>query len=103
MPAPVLNLGATVLCSHGGEATALSPDRRVLVTGQPAVTIASRYVVAGCGLPVEPCATGQWLTGAGRVLAGGTPVAVQSGASTCMPSMAPMVAVAVQSRVTAGG
>ena len=100
---PVLNLGATVLCSHGGQATALSPDRRVLVTGQPAVTVSSRYVVAGCGLPLNPCATGQWLTGATRVLAGGSPLAVQSGASVCTPSMAPMVAVAVQPRVTAAG
>ncbi len=102
MPAPVLNLGATVVCSHGGQATPLSPHRRVLVTGQPAATIASRYVVVGCPL-TPPCAVGQWLTGATRVLVGGSPLAVQSGASTCMPSGAPMLPVAVQSRVTAGG
>jgi hypothetical protein len=104
MPAPVLHLGATVLCSHAGQATPLSPFPRVLVSGQPAVTIASPYAVAGCSLSTTstpPCVTGQWLAGAVRVLAGGVPVATMLGSSTCMPTGAPMMPVAAQARVLA--
>jgi hypothetical protein len=104
MPAPVLHLGATVLCSHAGQATPLSPFPRVLVSGQPAVTIASPYAVAGCSLSTTstpPCVTGQWLAGAVRVLAGGVPVATMLGSSTCIPTGAPMMPVAAQARVLA--
>lgn len=104
MPAPVLHLGATVLCSHAGQATPLSPFPRVLLSGQPAVTIASPYAVAGCSLSTTstpPCVTGQWLAGAVRVLAGGVPVATMLGSSTCIPTGAPMMPVAAQARVLA--
>ncbi|MGI6853759.1 hypothetical protein [Mesorhizobium sp. 1B3] len=104
MPAPVLHLGATVLCSHAGQATPLSPFPRVLLSGQPAITIASPYAVAGCSLSTTstpPCVTGQWLAGAVRVLAGGVPVATMLGSSTCIPTGAPMMPVAAQARVLA--
>lgn len=104
MPAPVLHLGATVLCSHAGQATPLSPFPRVTLSGQPAVTLASPYAVAGCALtgsPNPPCATGQWLAGAARVLAGGVPLATMAGASVCMPTGTPMLPVVAQTRVLA--
>lgn len=104
MPAPVLHLGATVMCSHVGQALPLSPFPRVLVSGQPVVTLASPYAIAGCaltGTPNPPCVTGQWLTGAVRVLAGGAPLATMAGASTCIPTGTPMVPVAAQPRVLA--
>ena len=72
MPAPILHLGATVLCTHAGQATPLAPFPRVLLSGQPAVTLTSPYAVAGCalsGTPSPPCVTGQWIMGAARVLA----------------------------------
>jgi uncharacterized Zn-binding protein involved in type VI secretion len=104
MPGPVVHLGATVLCSHAGQATPTTPFARVLVNGQPVVTVATPYVVAGCaltGTSAPPCATGQWLVGVTRVLAGGVPVAVQSGTSTCVPTGTPMLPVVVQPRVVA--
>lgn len=104
MPAPVLHLGATVLCSHAGQATPLAPFPRVLLSGQPAVTLASPYAVAGCaltGTPNPPCVTGQWLTGAVRVLAGGAPLATLAGSSTCIPTGTPMLPVMAQARVLA--
>ncbi|MBB4842914.1 hypothetical protein HNP55_001429 [Paucibacter oligotrophus] len=104
MPAPILHLGATVLCSHAGQAQPLAPFPRVLVSGQPVVTLASPYAIAGCALtgsPNPPCATGQWLTGALRVLAGGTPVATQAGSSTCIPTGTPMLPLVAQVRVLA--
>ena len=74
MPGPIVHLGATVICSHGGQATPIAPFPRVLVSGQPIATLASPYVVAGCPFPPVsggPCVTAQWMVGATRVLAGG--------------------------------
>jgi len=104
MPGPVLHVGATVLCAHAGQATPGTPFPRVLVGGQPVITLASPYVVAGCaftGTPNPPCATAQWVAGALRVLAGGTPVALASGSSTCVPTGTPLLPAAVQARVVA--
>jgi hypothetical protein len=50
MPAPVLHLGATVLCTHAGQATPLAPFPRVTVSGQPVVTLTSPYAIAACAL-----------------------------------------------------
>ena len=104
MPAPILHLGATVLCTHTGQATPLAPFPRVTLSGQPLVTIASPYAVAGCaltGTPTPPCVTGQWLMGATRVLAGGVPVATLAGSSVCIPTGTPMLALLAQTRVLA--
>jgi uncharacterized Zn-binding protein involved in type VI secretion len=76
----------------------------VLLSGQPVVTLASPYVVTGCALTgtgAPPCVTGQWLTGAVRVLAGGVPVATMVGTSTCIPSGTPMLPLSAQTRVLA--
>ena len=104
MPAPILHLGASVLCTHAGQATPLAPFPRVLLSGQPAVTLASPYAIAGCaltGTPAPPCVIGQWMIGALRVLAGGAPVATMVGQSTCLPTGTPMMPVVAQARVTA--
>ena len=104
MPAPVLHLGAIVMCSHAGQATPLAPFARVLVSGQPAVTLTSPYAIAGCaltGTPNPPCATAQWMAGATRVMAGGAPVATMMGQSTCIPTGTPMLPVSAQTRVLA--
>ena len=103
MPAPALHLGAVVLCSHSGVATPVAPFPRVLLSGQPLVTIASPYVVTGCALTgsAPPCVTGQWLTGAVRVLAGGVPVATMTGTSTCIAPGTPMLPLSAQPRVLA--
>ncbi|HEU0298739.1 MAG TPA: hypothetical protein VFR37_04775 [Longimicrobium sp.] len=105
MPGPVLHLGATVLCSHGGQAMPTAPTPRVLLGGQPAATIAAPYAVAGCPFVPPggngPCATAQWVVGATRVLAAGQPLAIFSGVSVCTPTGTPLVPVASQPRVIA--
>ena len=104
MPGPVVHLGATVMCTHAGTATPTSPFPRVTVSGQPVVTLATSYVVAGCaltGTSTPPCLTGQWVAGAVRVTAGGFPVAVQSGSSITTPTGSPMLPLVVQPRVVA--
>jgi hypothetical protein len=104
MPAPVLHLGATVLCSHAGQATPLAPFPRVTVSGQPVVTLTSPYAIAGCALASTsspPCVTGQFVSGAVRVLAGGAPLATLIGSSVCTPTGSPMLPVTAQPRVLA--
>lgn len=104
MSAPVLHLGATVLCSHAGQATPLAPNPRVILSGQPVVTLASPYAVAGCALTgtgAPPCATGQFIVGATRVMVAGVPVATMAGSSVCTPSGTPLLPVVAQMRVMA--
>src|SRR5690349_8185908 len=104
MPGPILHLGATVLCAHGGQATPTAPVPRVLVSGQPVATIAAPYAVAGCPFvsPAPgPCVTGQWVVGAVRVMAMGQPVAIQTGVSVCAPTGTPMVPLGAQVRALA--
>jgi hypothetical protein len=98
-----MHLGATVLCSHGGQATPTTPFPRVTVSGMPVVTIASPYVVAGCPfVPTGgngPCVTAQYTTAAARVLAGGQPLLLQDSVAVCAPTGTPLVPVSVQTRV----
>jgi hypothetical protein len=104
MPAPILHVGATVMCSHAGQASPSAPSPRVTVSGQPITTIATPYVVAGCALASggsPPCATGQWTVGATRVMSTGVPVVIQSGSSTCLPTGQPMLPLVAQVRVVA--
>lgn len=99
-----VQLGATVICAHAGQATPTTPNPRVLVDGQPVVTLTSPWVVAGCaltGTSAPPCATAQFVVGATRVLAGGAPVVVQSGTSICVPTGTPLQVLVTQLRVSA--
>jgi len=104
MPGFAVQVGATVLCAHAGQAMPSAPNPRVLVGNQPIVTLSSPFVVAGCALTgtvVPPCVTGQFVVGATRVLVGGTPVVIQSGSSVCVPTGTPLQVVVTQVRVTA--
>lgn len=106
MPGFLVHVGAQVLCSHAGQATPTAPNPRVTVTGQPTVTLASPYVVAGCSLPPPPgangpCATAQWLNGTTRVTSNGQPLLVQGSQAICTPSGTPLLIVATQTRVSA--
>jgi len=89
---------------HAGQAQPTSPFPRVLVSGQPVVTLATPYVVAGCALssiPSPPCVSGQWVVGATRVLAGGVPVIVQTSQAVCVASGQGLIVITTQPRVIA--
>jgi hypothetical protein len=104
MPAPILHFGATVLCSHAGQAMPMAPFPRVLLLGQPVVTLTSPYAIAGCALSGSgspPCATAQWVVGALRVMAGGAPVLTMTSQSVCVPTATPLMPVVAQTRVLA--
>ena len=104
MPGFLLHLGATVLCTHGGQAQPTAPNPRVLVSGQPVVTLPTPYVVAGCALPPPPgangpCLTAQFMTAATRVTAAAQPVLLLDSQAICAPTGTPLNVVVTQLRV----
>lgn len=98
-------MGATVLCSHGGQAMPTAPSPRALVSGMPIATIAAPYAVAGCAFVPPagngPCVTAQWVMGAVQVTSEGQPVAIMTGMATCVPTGTPLVPVVAQTRALA--
>jgi hypothetical protein len=106
MPGFLVHEGAQVLCSHGGQAQPVVPIPTVLVSGQPIVTIASPYVVAGCALPPPPaangpCVTGTFVTASLSVTSFGQPVLLTDSISVCVPSGTPLLIAVTQFLVSA--
>lgn len=106
MPGFVLHVGATVTCSHGGQAQPTAPNPRVMVQGQPTVTLAAPYVVAGCAMPSPtagngPCVSAQWLTAATRASSNGQPLLLLDSQAICAPTGTPLIVAVTQTRVTA--
>jgi hypothetical protein len=102
MPAQILHRGALINCSHApGLATPQSSFSRVKVLGQEVVTLRDFYSISACPLSISPCATGKWIAGSMKVAAGGFPVAIFNGQSTCVPTGSPMVPRLAQTRVRA--
>ena len=103
MPGFLLHVGATVLCSHAGQAQPTTPNPRVTVSGQPTVTLAAPYVVAGCALPPNaggPCVTAQFTTAATRLTSNGQPLLLLDSQAICAPTGTPLLIVATQTRAT---
>jgi hypothetical protein len=105
MPGFLLHVGATVLCSHAGQAQATVPNPRVLVSGQPTVLLPGPWVVAGCAMPPPPagngpCVTAQFMTSATRVLSNGLPLLLLDSQAICVPTGTPLMIVLTQPRVT---
>lgn len=105
MPGPILHVGATVLCAHGGQAIPTVPSPRVLVSGMPIATIAAPYSIAGCAFVPPagngPCVTAEWVVGAVQVVSEGQPVVIMTGMATCVPTGTPLLPVEAQTRVIA--
>jgi hypothetical protein len=106
MPGFMLQVGATVMCAHGGQAQPTVPNPRVSLGGQPSVTVSGPWTVAGCALPPPtagngPCVTAQWLTAATRVTSNGVPLLLLDSQSLCAPSATPLSVVQTQTRVSA--
>jgi hypothetical protein len=114
MPGLLLHVGAVCTCTHGAPATIMPTQPRVLVSGQPVVTMVSQILVAGCPFTVpgpkpQPCVTVKWLMPSTRVLLGSQPAMLQpapgTGPGICqsveqIPAGPPMVTT-VQPRVIA--
>ncbi|MBE1273629.1 MULTISPECIES: hypothetical protein [Enterovibrio] len=106
MPGNLLHVGATVMCSHGGQANPTVPNPRVMVSGNATVLQTAPYTVAGCAMPPPtagngPCVTAQWVTGTVRVLSLGQPLVLNTSQSVCAPTGTPLIPSVVQPRVVA--
>jgi hypothetical protein len=106
MPGFILHSGAVVQCVHLGIAQPVAFNPRVTVSGQPIVTIANSYTVAGCTFPTmssgsPPCVSAQWTTAGTRVTAMGQPVLLQDSQATCIPTGTPLLIMSMQPRVAA--
>ena len=104
MPGFLLHLGAQVQCVHLGQAQPTVVNARVTVNGQPTVTLANPYAIAGCpfnvsGAPV-PCVTAQWVTAATRVTSNGQPLLLLDSQAICAPNGTPLVILVTQTRAT---
>ena len=103
MPGYLLHQGATVICSHGGQAMPTAPNPRVKVSSQPIVTQPTMYTVAGCpfvtGSNPLPCVTASWVSAATRVKAGGVPVLLQDSQAITTPNGVPLNVLVTQFRV----
>lgn len=102
----LIHVGATVLCSHAGQAQATVPNPRVTVSGQPTVSLSAPWVIAGCALPPPPaangpCVTAQFVSGSMRVTSNGQPLLCFDSQAMCAPTATPLLIVASQMRVTA--
>lgn len=92
------------MCAHGGQATPTMPNPRVLVSGQPTVTMAAPWVVAGCPFATaspQPCLTGTYMTAATRVTSLGQPLLLLDSQAVTAPNGVPLLATASQTRVIA--
>lgn len=106
MPGFLVHVGATVTCSHGGQAQPSAPNPRVSVSGQPTVLQTAPYVVAGCTFPPPtagngPCVSATFTTGSTRVTSNGQPLLVLSSTGICAPTGTPTIIAVTQTRVTA--
>jgi uncharacterized Zn-binding protein involved in type VI secretion len=105
MPGPIVNASASVICSHGGSGTLSASNTKVLLSGQPAITLADACAIASCSFspPIGngPCVNGQWIAAATRVKVNGQPVVLVDSQSTCTPTGTSMAVTSTQSRVSA--
>ncbi|HWK88947.1 MAG TPA: hypothetical protein VNP72_03105 [Longimicrobium sp.] len=101
----VLHSGASVMCMHGGTASATVTSPRVKLGGQPAAAQGAPWTVAGCpfmtGTNPMPCVTAQWVTAALRVKAGGMPLLLSDSQAVCVPNGTGVNVVYAQLRVKA--
>ncbi len=90
MPLAV-QVGATMICPHGGQVSIIPTNMRVTAGGQPLAVLADTFLVAGCaqtGTPPGPCVKVQWLVPAARVTIGGQPAILQSSTGLCLTASA---------------
>ena len=106
MPGFLVQVGAQVMCAHGGQAQPTVPNQRVIVSGQPTVAVTSPYVIAGCAFPPPPsgngpCVSAQFMTAATRVTSNGQPLLLIDSQAICTPTGTPLMVAMTQTRVTA--
>ncbi len=107
MPGPVLTVLSRVQCAHLGTGTPATPNPRITILGQPVVTIATQYAIAGCTFPAmtagnsPPCVSGAFTTASTKVLSNTGFLLLGDSQGTSLPNGTPLVVVPGQIKVTA--
>lgn len=103
----VLHVGASAICPHAGQISAITTNTRVLVSGQPVVTQPDTFTVVGCPFSTpagpHPCVITKWIVPATRVLVNRKPVILQNSVGICQSAdqapQGPPSVIATQVRV----
>lgn len=109
MPAPLLQLGCSMTCPHGGQVQVVASQSKVQLGGQPALLASDATTVAGCPFNVSgapsPCMTVEWSAPATKVtIAGQAPLLATSIGLCKSAASAPqgsVLIVSTQQKVTA--
>ena len=105
MAGNLVQQGATVMCTHGGQAQMSVPNSRVTINGSATATVSNPWTISGCpgvtSASIPPCTTAQWSTGTTRVTSGGQPLVLSTGMATCLPNGVPAQVTVTQQKVTA--
>ena len=90
MSGHIVHVGSTLTCPHMGTVTAITSNTRVIVSGQPVVTMSDTFTVAGCALSsssTPPCVLVKWLVPATKVLVNGKPVILKTSSGICQSAV----------------
>ena len=91
MGSPFIQVGATLMCPHGGSVSIVSSNTKVMATGALS-TVSDTFTIAGCPfqIPVgpamkpQPCIKVQWVVTALRVTVNKQPAVLQSSTGLCL-------------------
>jgi hypothetical protein len=88
MAAGILQMGCTIQCPHGGQATAVPTNSKVKVDGAFALLPTDTFTIAGCSFTLpgpspSPCLTIQWSAEATKVKVSGTGVLLETSIGLC--------------------
>ena len=91
MPGFLVTTAASVICTHGANASFVSGNTRVKAAGAFVVVLSDVGTVSGCpfqipigtGTKPQPCVTVRFLVPATRVRIGGQPAIIQTSSGLC--------------------
>jgi hypothetical protein len=88
MPGQLLHVGATIFCPHAGQASIISSNTRVKVSGQAVAVLNDITTIAGCAFTVppskpQPCIKVLWLVPAVRVKVNGQAALLSTSSGLC--------------------
>jgi hypothetical protein len=110
MGVAILQMGCTIQCPHGGQASVVPSNFRVKVDGAFALLPTDVFIVAGCAFTLpngtpSPCLTIEWQAEATRVKINGTGPLLETSVGLCKaPTQAvqgPATVSGVQTKVKA--
>ena len=105
MAAQLLTSDSLLLCPHGGQALPVTTASRVRIDGVPAVSVGTIYTIVGCTLPPSeggPCVGASFVAASDRVSSDGTALLSAGSPAVCLPTGAPLLIDAAQTRVSGG-